>query len=89
MESHLYLLWQVDIRNSVKNDLFIVKEYHLQPSEIKQMPYYQYEWMLEDIKEEQKKIEEQRRQEELNRKNNYKTPKIPTPKMPTVRMPKF
>lgn len=88
MESHLYLLWQVDIRNSVKNDLFIVKEYHIQPSEILRMPYYQYEWILDDIREEQKKLEEQRKQEELNRKD-YKIPKIQTPKLPTVRMPRF
>ena len=47
----------------VKNKLGIAHEYHIQPSEIARMPFYEYEFLLEDIKEfaeeEKKKNKEQ------------------------------
>ena len=43
MESVTYSLFLVDIRNLVRNKLNICKEYHIQPSEIDRMPFYEYE----------------------------------------------
>ena len=88
MESHLYLLWQVDIRNSVKSDLQISKEYHVSFSELKALPYFQYEWIVSDIIEEQKKLEEKRKEQEANQKMP-KTPKYTPPKMPKISVPRF
>lgn len=88
MESHLYLLWQVDIRSSVRNDLTICKEYNVQPSELRCLPYFQYEWILDDIRDDQKKMKERHEEEERNR--NLKTPKMPgMPKIPKISVPKF
>ena len=86
------MIWQVDIRNSVKSDLIIAREYHIQPSELKRLPYYQYEWMIEDILEEQKKQEENRKKQEANMPQTPKIPKMSTPsipKMPKISIPKF
>ena len=64
MESALYSIWQVDVRNLVKNKLFICKEYHIQPSEIDRMVYFEYEYILEDIKKEQKEAEKRNKEDE-------------------------
>lgn len=97
MELALYSMWSIDIRNLVKNEIFLVREYHLQPTEVHQMPMYLYEMWLEEINIIQKKEEEQREKEEKQQKANM--PKMPNlnsfksnfsaPKMPTINMPKF
>ena len=63
MEFAVFLTFRVDIRNLVKNRLYIAKDFNIQPSEIARMPFYEYEFLLEDIKEfkeeEKKKNKEQ------------------------------
>lgn len=51
MEFAVFSMFRVDIRNLVKNRLYIAKDFNIQPSEIARMPYYEYEFLLEDIKE--------------------------------------
>ena len=43
----------------MKNFLYICKDYHIQPSEIDKMPYYQYELYLEEINAIQKQQEKE------------------------------
>lgn len=85
MESALCSIWQVDIRSSVRNDLFICREYHIGLDYIEKLPYYKYEWLLHDINEQQKKEAEHQKQQEQN--SSYKMPK--TPALPKVSLPKF
>ena len=88
----------------VRNKLFICKEWHIQPSEIDKMPYYEYEQILEAINIVQKDEEKRRKEEEKQYKGmNSMNPKsmmnsmsrsMPSFntnsfKMPTVSMPKF
>lgn len=51
MEFAVFSMFRVDIRNLVKNRLYIAKDFNIQPSEIAKMPFYEYEFLLEDIKE--------------------------------------
>ena len=46
----------VNLRNLTKNKLFICKEYHIQPSEIDRMQFWEYEWYTDEIKEISKEI---------------------------------
>ena len=60
----------------VKNKLFICKEYHIQPSEIDRMVYFEYEYILEDIKKEQKEAEKRNKEDEkkygnMGKMSNY------------------
>ena len=70
-------MYLVDIRNLVKNKLSICKEYHVQPSEIDRMMYFEYEYILEeiykDIREQEKRQKEQEKQQESYRSSmpNY------------------
>ena len=85
-------MWSIDVRGLVRNKLNISKEYHFDPYYIDSLPYYEYEWIIEEINETHKKEEEERKKQEKSSGNTYKPPKMPTfsaPKMPTISMPHF
>ncbi len=83
----------------VRNKLNICKEYHIQPSEVDRVPYYEYEYWISEITDDKKEQEEEnkkREQEQGKYKNPPKMPSIPSlpsaPKMPSipqVSIPKF
>ena len=96
-------MFRIDLRNLVKNKLYICKEYHIQPSEIDRFVYYEYEWILEEINIIQKEQEEQnkKQQEEyegMRNSMNFNSmmgsmknsmPNMGNMKMPSVSMPKL
>ena len=51
----------------MKNKLYICKDYHIQPSEIMKLPYYEYEIILEEIKV----INKQQEQENERQQKQY------------------
>ena len=73
LEHAIYMMFRINLRNLVKNKLFICKEYHLQPSEIDRLYYYEYEWILEEInilqKEQEKQNEAQQKEYDSMRSN--------------------
>ena len=93
----------INLRNLTKNKLFICKEYHIQPSEIDKMQFWEYEWYTDEIKEISKaQEEEQKRQEKeyssiqgsmnpsnMMRNVSQSMPSVSMPKMPTIQMPKL
>ena len=93
MESAVYSIYKVSVVNSVRNSLFICREYHIQPSEILRMPYWIYEEYLANIKDIQKK--EEKEQKDQDKRYNSIMPKIPNmpkmsaPSMPKISIPKF
>ena len=64
MESALYSIWVINLRNLARNKLHICREWHIQPSEIDKLPYYQYEDYLELIQEHNKEEEKRRKEAE-------------------------
>lgn len=99
----IFRTFVIDLRNLTKNKLFICKEYHIQPSEIDKMQFWQYEWFTDEIKEiskeEEKRQKEQEKQQQsmqsslnpssMMRNVQSSMPNIAAPKMPTVNMPKL
>lgn len=75
----------------VKNKIGLAKEYHIQPSEINAMVFFEYEYMLEEINVLQKQQEEQNasHQKEYDNMRKGMSPQSMMPKMPKVEMPKF
>ena len=57
-------MWSIDVRNLVQNKFVICREYHIQPSEIDRMQYWEYEWYTDEIKEITKEQEKQQKQQE-------------------------
>lgn len=86
----------------VKNKLFICKEWNIQPSEIDRLPYYDYEFICEQINIIQKEQEKQQKEQEKeyasmqknmnpssmmsSLKNNL--PNMANMKMPSMNFPK-
>lgn len=94
MESALYSLWVISLRNLARNKLHICKEWHIQPSEIDRMPYFQYEEYLELIQEFNKEEENRRKQEEKqykmpNMNNMMSSVKRNMPTIPKMNIPKL
>lgn len=89
MVSSIYSLFKVDIRNLVLNKVHICRHWHIQPSEIERLSYWEYEMMMKEINDTMKK--ENKEQEEENGKYSTKgierMSKNMTPKIPTVNMP--
>lgn len=92
---HTYV---VDLRNLTKNKLFICKEYHIQPSEIDRMQFWQYEWYTDEIKEITKEQEKQQKAQEkeqkamqssMNPNSMMRNMQSSMPKMPSMSMPNF
>ena len=85
----------MDIRNLVRNKLNICKEYHIQPSEIDRLQYYEYEYMLEeinkDIKEQEKRQKEQEKQQQHagSMPNYNQIMRNAQASIPKLNMPKF
>ena len=88
----------VNLRNLTKNKLFICKEYHIQPSEIDKMQFWQYEWFTDEIKEitkeEEKRQKEQEKQQQsmqssFNPNTMMRNMQSSMPKMPSIQMPKI
>lgn len=93
MESALYSMWSINVRNLVQNKFIICREYHIQPSEIDRMLMFEYEYLLEDIRTYNKQQEEQQKKDE--RKYNFKQPNMnqmmsgAQASIPKVSVPKF
>lgn len=82
----------------VKNKLIICKEYHVSFFDVSNLQFYEYEWMLDDIRENQKEKQSQaeaqeKQQQQMQkqmRSNPYGNMKMPAmPSMPKISMPKF
>ena len=92
-------MYRINIESLVRNKLYICKDFHIQPSEIDRMWYFEYEQILKEInahiKEQEKQNEEQQKQygnlqKNMNPSNMMNNMKMPTmPKMPTISMPKI
>ena len=92
-------MFKVNTEASVKSNLYICKEYHILPSEISIMPYYQYEIILEEIKLIQKEQEEQNKAQEKeysSMRNQYNPQnmmkgmnQMGQMSMPKISIPKF
>lgn len=87
----------------VRNKLHICKDWHIQPSEIDRLPYYEYELICQEIniinKEQEKEDKKQQKQYDSMQKSmnpssymnqmKHSMPSMNNISMPKVNMPKF
>lgn len=88
----------------VRNKLFIAKEWHIQPSEIDRMFFYEFELVKQEInvaiREQEKQNKEQEKQYSdihrsmnpssmMNSMRSMNMPGMKMPAMPTMSMPRF
>ena len=60
----IYDLYCINLENLIKNKIYIAKEYHIQPSEIDKIPFYEYEIYLEQMNLIAKKQEEENKKQQ-------------------------
>lgn len=95
MESALYSMWSINVQNLVQNKFIICREYHIQPSEIDRMLMFEYEYLMDFIRDYVKKQEDQRKKDEAEQSSKYKMPSTSQmmsqaySSMPKVSIPKF
>ena len=96
MDQALYLTFRVNLRNLVKNKLGIAKEWHISLQDIDRLPYFEYEWMLEEIDIIAKEQEKRNKEEEKKYNSiNKSMPNMNTltnnmqRSLPKVSLPKF
>ena len=96
MDQALYLMFRANIRNLVKNKLSICREWHIQPSELDRLPYFEYEQILDEVNEVAK--EQAKKNEEEQKRYNSMQKTIPNmnnltssigKSLPKMTMPKF
>ena len=98
MDQALYLMFRVNLKNLVKNKLGIAREWHIQPSEIDRMLFYEYEEIIDEIntynKEEEKRHADEQKQYEQAQKQ-YKQPNLSnmtkgiSQNLPKISIPRF
>lgn len=98
MEQALYSMLRVNLRNLVKNKLYISKEWHIPPTEVDKMVYYEYEWVLDEInehnKEQEKRSKEEQKQydsmkQSMPNMNNIHNQMTKNMSLPKISIPKF
>ena len=57
-------MYRINLENLIKNKIYIAKEYHIQPSEVDKMPFYEYEIYLEQMNLIAKKQEEENKKQQ-------------------------
>jgi len=81
----VFSLFKISLENFFKVKFHFAKQLRIQPSEVEEMPYYEYHYMLDflikDIKEDNKRTQEQN-----DNQSGAKMPKMPNmPKIPAMR----
>lgn len=94
LERGILDLFMIDVVSLSQTKAALMKNFHIQPSEIDKMPYWEYEYILKALNQ-QVKEENEKQQAEMDKyriqekmKSINTSPKYPsTPKMPS--MPSF
>ena len=89
-------MFQISIRSFLKVKVYIYHHLRLQPSEVESLPFYEYEFLVEDLKQ---MLEDRRREESGGRDDasvgkamsdakrympSMSAPKMPAPKFPSI-----
>ena len=98
MDQALYSMLRVNLRSLAKSKLFICKDWHIQPSEVDKLSYYEYEELIEDINEYNKEQEKRSKQEQeeynlmmstMPNVNNMQKNLMSGMKLPKMSIPNF
>lgn len=98
MELVIFSLFKIDIINFIKVKAILSKEFHIQPSELENMPAWEFELFIKEVnaivkeendrnKQEMEKAGVKDAQKMANPNNIKKMQQASTPKMPTMSMP--
>lgn len=98
IEVVIFSLFKIDVVNLIKTKAILAKEFHIQPSELDNMPAWEYELFVKEInaivkeenernKQEMEKAGVKDAQKMANPNTLKKMQQNATPKMPSLNMP--
>jgi len=88
-ESNLFSLFRISLENFFKTKFYVYKHLSIQPSELENMEYYEFHYILKEL------IEMIKAENDANKGQNDQTNemmgsmKMPSFKMPSFNMPKM
>ena len=89
MELSHYFQWKLDIKNLVQSKAWLLKNYHLQPSEVNNMDLWEWQLLIDEINDLNKHEQKEQKEQESKYKEQYKMPsmKLPQgmPKVPNIK----
>lgn len=89
-------MFQISIRNFLKVKAYIYHHLRIQPSEVENLPFYEYEYLVDDLKQmlEDRRAQESGGQEDVSvgkamseakrHMPSMSATKMPTPKFPSI-----
>jgi hypothetical protein len=85
--SNLFSLFKISLENFFKTKFYLYLKLHIQPSELDNLEYYEFHYLVKDLVEHLK--EENKQNEKQNEAYGSSMPKIPNLKVPNLSVPKF
>lgn len=79
IETAIFNLFKIDILNFIKAKAILAKEFHIQPSELEQMPAWEFEIFMKEINELVKE-ENERNKKQMDEAGIEKSKKFADPK---------
>ena len=89
------MLWKINVTGLISTKASIAKNFHISPTEIDKMMYWEYELFLDALNEQIKEENEQQQNEMDKDVDRYRkmasnpSKLMKSPKMPNISIPKF
>ena len=90
--SNLFSLFKISLQNYFKTKFYIYLKLHVQPTEIEQMDYYEFHYLVKDLTDhlKQEKEAHDKQNEQVNQgSSRYKQPNMPKMSVPKFNTPKL
>ncbi len=87
--SNLFSLFKISLENFFKIRFYIYLHLGVQPSELNNMEYYEYHYVVKDLIEHLKKENEANKSQQDAASGMMSGMKMPSIKMPNMKMPKM
>lgn len=87
--SNLFSLFKISLENFFKTKFHIYLKLHIQPSELENLEYYEFHYLVKDLIEHIKAENKQNEGQQEATSGMMSNMKMPNMKMPNMKMPKL
>jgi hypothetical protein len=88
-ESNLYSLFKISLENFFNTKFHIYNKLHIQPSELENMDFYEFHYLVKDLVDLMKKEAEANKGQSEQQQGMMSKMKTPNIKLPSMKIPKM